>query len=228
MTISNVDKTFPKTDLVRIRQAYAESAATKRRLERKKEQIESSASDWYQRARLALAQGEKDYLAKEALSRRQILLDEARSVQSQIETLSTDKLYEAMIALEGKIREAYGKKEQLVARARTAKSTVVVNDMLSGITGKTSMDAFTRMEEKVQAMEAAAEASAEFSILGSFDGKTPSLEAEFLMLEQNSEIDNELSKLKREMHMIEGSDMTLPKQQQGKVVMKEFERVYLN
>jgi phage shock protein A len=214
--------------LVRVRQAYAESAATKRRLERKKEQIESSASDWYQRAKLALAQGEKDYLAKEALSRRQILLDEVRSVQSQIESLSTDKLYEAMTALEAKIREAYGKKEQLVARAKTAKNTVAVNDMLSGLTGKTSMDAFIRMEEKVQAMEAAAEASAEFSLLGSSDRTTPSLEAEFLMLEQNSDVDYELSKLKRELHLIEGSEATFPKQQQGKVVMKEFERVYLN
>jgi phage shock protein A len=212
---------------VRIRQAYAESAATKRRLERKKEQIESSAGDWHQRAKLALAQGGKDYLAKEALSRRQLLLDEARSIQSQIESMSTEKLYEAMLALEGKIREASGKKEQLVARAKTAKNTVAVNDMLSGLTGKTSMDAFIRMEEKVQAMEAAAEASAEFSLLGPFDGKTPSLEAEFLMLEQRSTIDDELLKLKLEVQMIEGSK-SKPKQEQEKVAMKEFERAYLN
>jgi phage shock protein A len=196
-------------------------------LERKKEQIESSAGDWHQRAKLALAQGEKDYLAKEALSRRQLLLDEARSIRSQIDSMSTDKLYEAMTALEGKIREASGKKEQLVARAKTAKNTVAVNDMLTGLTGKTSLDAFIRMEEKVQAMEAAAEASAEFSVLGPFDGKTPSLEAEFLMLEQRSTIDDELSKLKREMQMIGGST-NLPKQQQDTVVMKEFQRVYLN
>ena len=214
-----------QTDLVRIRQAYAESIATKRRLERKKEQLESNADDWHNRAKLALSRGDKEYLAKEALSRRQLLLDEASAIQSQIDTLATDKLYEAMMALEAKIREAYGKKEQLVARAKTAKNTAAVNDMLSGLTGKTSMDAFGRMEEKVQALEAAAEASAELSLLGSNDGKTPSLEAEFLMLEQSSSVDEELAALKRELNLLEGSK-TLPKQQ--KVAVKEFERVYLN
>lgn len=211
---------------MRIRQAYAESTATKRRLERKKEQLEANANDWQSRAKLALARGDKEYLAREALSRRQLLLDEASSIQNQIDTLATDKLYDAMVALEAKIREAYGKKEQLVARAKTAKNTAAVNDMLSGLTGKTSMDAFVRMEEKVQALEAAAEASAELSLLGSTDGKTPSLESEFLMLEQSSIVDDELAKLKRELNLIEGTKQ-VPSQQET-VTMREIERVYLN
>ena len=50
-----------------------------------------------------------------------------------------------------------GQKDTLIARARTAKTTSQVNDMLGSITGTTSMDAFDRMQEKVEALEASAE-----------------------------------------------------------------------
>ena len=90
-------------------------------------------------------------------------------------------------------------KEQMVARARTAQSTQKVNDMLGGITGKTSMDAFKRMEEKVEALEAAAEVSAE---MGSLSGALlpgsaeSSIEREFRLLEGSSAVDEELKKMK--------------------------------
>lgn len=38
----------------------------------------------------------------------------------------------------------------MIARARTAKTSQKVNDMLSSVTGTTSMDAFERMKEKVR------------------------------------------------------------------------------
>ena len=156
------------------------------------------AQDWYQRAQLALQKGNEG-LAKEALTRRQQQLDAATNLQSQIDVqaASIDKLYEGMQMLESKIMEAKSTKEQMIARARTAQSTQKVNDMLGGITGKTSMDAFTRMAEKVEALEAAAEVSAE---MGSLNGNllpgSTSLEAEFKLLEGSSAVDNELMKLK--------------------------------
>jgi phage shock protein A len=110
-----------------------------------------------------------------------------------------------MQTLEAKIMESRAKKEQMVARARTAQSTQKVNDMLGGITGKTSMDAFTRMEEKVEALEAAAEVSAE---MGSIGGKAlpgsaeSSIEKQFAMLEASSSVDDELKRMKG---MLEGS-----------------------
>ena len=114
---------------------------------------------------------------------------------------ATDKLYEGMQALEAKILESKAKKEQMVARARTAQSTQKVNDMLGGITGKTSMDAFSRMEEKVEALEASAEVSAEMGSMvdekalpGSSGG---SLESQFKMLEASSSVDQELEEMKK-------------------------------
>ena len=89
----------------------------------------------------------------------------------------------------------------MVARARTAQSTQKVNDMLGGITGKTSMDAFSRMEEKVEALEASAEVSAEMGAMA--DGKAlpgsagGSLESQFKMLEAGSSVDKELEDMKK-------------------------------
>merc|ERR1719253_2031771 len=190
-----------QTDLVKVRQSYAEITATQRRLLKQKEQSDALADDWYKRAQLALSKGE-EALAKEALSRRQQQTETAEGLQIQIDmqAQAVDKLYEGMQALEAKILESKAKKEQMVARARTAQSTAKVNDMLGGITGKTSMDAFNRMEDKVEALEAAAEVSAE---MGSFDGKAlpgssgSSIENQFKMLEATSSVDKELEEMKK-------------------------------
>jgi len=71
--------------------------------------------------------------------------------------------------------------------------------MISGVTGKTSTDAFSRMEEKVEALEAAAEVSAE---MGSLNGNMlpgtagAGVEAQFKALEAADELDDELAKMK--------------------------------
>ena len=177
-----------------------------RRLLKQKEQADALASDWYNRAQLALKSGNEE-LAREALNRRQQQLEISQNLKSQIDQQANavDKLYEGMQTLESKIMESKAKKEQMVARARTAQSTQKVNDMLSGITGKTSMDAFSRMEEKVEALEAAAEVSAE---MGSIGGKAlpgsaeSSIEKQFALLEGQSAVEDELKRMKG---LLEGS-----------------------
>merc|ERR1719253_622542 len=107
-----------QNDLVKVRQSYAEVTATQRRLMKQKEQCDAMAQDWYKRAQLALEKG-NDELAKEALARRQTQTDEANNVQSQLDAQADamDKLYEGK-----KILESKAKKDQMVARARTAQS----------------------------------------------------------------------------------------------------------
>jgi phage shock protein A len=167
---------------------------------KQKEQCDAMAKDWYERAQLALQKGNEE-LAREALNRRQVQTDEAIDLGKQLEVqaASIDKLYEGMQMLEKRILESKAKKDQMVARARTAQTTQKVNDMLGGITGKTSMDAFTRMEEKVETLEAAAEVSAEMGSVGGnmLPGSAESsVEAQFRMLEADSSVDDELKKMK--------------------------------
>ena len=150
-----------QNDLVKIRQSYAEISASLKRLQKQKEQADGLANDWYRRAQLALEKGDEE-LAREALSRRQVQLDIASGLSKQLDMQqkNIDKLYNSMMTLESKITEAKREKDAFVARARTAKTSVQVNDMLNSLTSVTStnsMEAFNRMKEKVESLEAQAE-----------------------------------------------------------------------
>ena len=195
-----------RNDLVRVRQTYAEVTAAQRRLASSKLELESQAEDWYDRAQLALKKS-KEGLAREALARREALLNQAKGIQDQIDAQASniDALYEGMGALERKIMEANSKKDQMKARVRTAKTTQKVNDMVSGLTGRTSMDAFNRMEEKVVALEAAAEVSADMAKNSMYKAMAPSsskkdsasdIEMQFRLLEASDSVDRELEKLR--------------------------------
>mmetsp|Transcript_15756 Transcript_15756/g.20805 ORF Transcript_15756/g.20805 Transcript_15756/m.20805 type:complete len:304 (+) Transcript_15756:163-1074(+) len=180
-------------DLVKVRQSYAEVTASCKRMEKQRDQALALSKEWYQRAELALAKDD-DELAREALTRRQTQQETADGISMQLEAQqdALAKLYESMQALEAKISEAKAKKDQLVARARAAKTSAQVNDMLSNVGGDKGLDAFNRMEEKVDALESKAEVSRALS-----GGVTDmSLEDKFKALEGNSKVDDELAKMK--------------------------------
>jgi phage shock protein A len=194
-----------QNDITKIRQTYAEATAGQRRLLAQKTQHESIADDWYRRATLAL-KSNNEGLAREALARREQALQKAAAVQQQVDGQAgnLDKLYEGMKALEEQIQKAHAHKSELAARAKMAKSTVWVNDMLSGLSGTTSMDAFRRMEDKVAALEASAEISAEI-LNNALMSPTPerlsasSIELEFKRLESSDAVDREFEKLRARM-----------------------------
>lgn len=179
-------------DLIKIRQSYAEVSATQKRMERQKEQAENLSNEWYKRAQLALSKGDEE-LAREALGRRQQQVEVATSLGEQmaVQGSAIDKLFMSMQQLEAKITEAKAKKDQMIARARTAKTSQKVNDMLSSVTGSTSMDAFDRMNEKVEMLESKAE------IAGQLAGVSDSsLEGKFKLLGDRDALDEELKKMK--------------------------------
>jgi len=161
-------------------------------MERQKESADGLSEQWYKRAQLALEKGDEE-LAREALARRQQQTDVSNSLKDQMNVQSDaiEKLFQGMQQLEAKIMEAKSKKDQMVARARTAKTTQQVNDMLSNMTGNTSMDAFDKMTEKVEMLESKAE------IAGQLAGtEIKSTESQFKMLSENAAIDDELQKMK--------------------------------
>ncbi|CAJ1409920.1 unnamed protein product [Effrenium voratum] len=145
-------------DLIRVRQSYAEVLATQRKLQSQKQQEDRIALDWYRRAELAVEKGD-DELAKEALARRQRAVNKVNDLQAQIDamTVSVEKLFDSVKALEARIAISKEEKEELIARARTAKTTSQVNEMLSDLTSVGSTGAFERMKEKVELLENRAE-----------------------------------------------------------------------
>lgn len=187
-----------QNDLIRVRQSYAEITATLRRMEKQKESVLLNAAEWYRRAQLALEKGDED-LAREALSRRQVILDnvETTSKSLQSQGAAVQKLYASMMALETKISEAKRTKQSMIARARTAKTTVSVNDMLSSLGDSSATEAFDRMKEKVESLEVQADVAGELA--ASTSGTTLGLERRFLELEGSSKVQDELEKLRKQL-----------------------------
>merc|ERR1712196_296422 len=123
----------------------------------------------------------------------------ADSLREQVEGQqgSLTSLYESMQELETKMAEAKSKKDQIIARARTAKAATKVNDMLAGVGTSSSVAAFDRMSEKVEQMEAEADVSKQLaaaSSAGSAAGS--SLESQFKALESGTDVDSELAAMK--------------------------------
>lgn len=190
-------------ELIHLRQAVAQAIASQKRTERQASQAAASAEEWYRRAQLALQKGDEDQ-AREALARRKSYQETADALNHQIQQQKgiVVKLRENMRTLENKLAEAKTKKDMYIARARSAKASQQLNDMLNRVGTSKAAAAFDRMEEKVRQMESLAEASAE---LASGD----EVEKKFKALEGSNDLDSELAALKAKL-LEGGSPASLP------------------
>lgn len=193
-------------DLIQLRQAVAQAIATQKRTERQFSQASTTADEWYRRAQLALQKGD-DTLAKEALTRRKSYQETATVMRTQLDQQTTvvTQLKQNMLKLESKISEAKTKKDLYIARARSAKATQQINEMLGNVGTGSAMAAFERMEEKVLQMEAQSEAIAE---LGMDD-----LEKRFEQLGKADDIDAELAAMKSGQSLPGTQSASLPASQ---------------
>ncbi|MCL6433736.1 MAG: PspA/IM30 family protein [Leptolyngbyaceae cyanobacterium HOT.MB2.61] len=179
-------------ELIQLRQAVAQAIATQKRTERQCSQAQSTADEWYRRAQMALQKGDEN-LAREALTRRKSYQETAEVMQAQIQQQSAvvTQLKQNMMKLESKIAEAKTKKDLYIARARSAKASQQINEMLGRVGTGSALQAFEQMEEKVLQMEAQAEAVAE---LGMDD-----LEKRIAALGEADEVEAELAAMKTQM-----------------------------
>ncbi|WP_373534552.1 PspA/IM30 family protein [Microcoleus sp.] len=179
-------------DLIQLRQAVAGAIAAQKRTERQCSQAESTAAEWYQRAQLALQKGEEN-LAREALTRKKTYQETATAMKASLEQQNAvvTQLKDNMRSLESKISEAKSKKDMYIARARSAKASERLQEMMGNLGTGSALSAFEKMEEKVMQLEARSEAIAE---LGTND-----LEKQFLSLEGAGDVDAELAAMKAQM-----------------------------
>lgn len=186
-------------DLIKLRQAVAQAIATQKRSERQQSQAESTAQEWQQRAQLALQKGDEN-LAREALTRRKSYQETADALKGQLAQQNgiVTQMKQNMVLLERKLSEAKTKKDMYIARARSAKASQQLNEMLGQSSNSGAIVAFERMEEKVLQLEAKSEAIAELS--------NNTLEQQFASLE-SGDVEAELAALKAQ---ISGSPASLP------------------
>jgi phage shock protein A len=181
-----------QSNLLQLRQGVAGAIATQKRTERQAAAAQSQAEAWYNRAQLALQQG-NEALAREALTKRQAYKQTASALSSQIEQQNdiVVKLKQDMRSLELKITEVRSKKDMYIARARSAEASYRLQEMLNGVSDTANLSAFERMEEKVLQIEAKTEA---ISQLGRDD-----LEQKFTSLESTNNIEAELAAMKTQV-----------------------------
>jgi len=184
--------------LIESKRAVAMAIADEKKLEREKDNQYAQSKEWERKAMLAVTNG-KDDLAKEALLRKQEYDNAAAEYQKQWEAqkASVDQLKESLRELQNKIEEAQRKKNLLIARAKRAEAQQKIQDTISTVSGnRSAFEAFDRMAQKVDQMEAMADASKELEDLSA----NASLEKQFKELEKSdSSADAMLLELKEKM-----------------------------
>jgi phage shock protein A len=152
------------TQLGEAKQQVAASIADEKRLMKLGEQEKLSAAEWERRAMLAVRAGD-DNLAKEALARKKEHDNLAAGYEDQWQKqkAAVEQLKLALRALNSKIEEAKRKKNLLIARKKRAEAQQKIQETMSGLRNASAFETFDRMAQKVDQMEAEAEAAAELN-----------------------------------------------------------------
>ena len=178
------------------KEQMTEALALQKRLERDTEKEHQESEKWEQKAILAV-QNEKDDLAKEALTRKNEHLRRALDFEKQLEMHqnNADSLKESYQTMEDKIDEIKRKQGLISVKQKQAEAQEKIYKTIEGI-GDTSgiMETIERAEEKVENLQARAEAYQEISM----ESDQESLEKKFKELENESpDMEMELLELKK-------------------------------
>jgi phage shock protein A len=185
-----------QNQLVEAKKQVAVSIADEKRLKKQWDDQVELGKEWERKAMLAVRSGD-DGLAKEALSRKQEhdKMGGELGKQWQAQKDAVEKLKTQLRSLNDKIEEAKRKKDLLIARQKRAEAQKAIQDTMRGLSDTNAFDSFERMSQKVDQIEAEADASTE---LGSeLAGDT--LQQKFKALDSGVGSDNALAELKAKM-----------------------------
>jgi len=166
----------------------------------------AAASDWGRKALAASAKGDElraagntadadkfDNLAKIALGKQLSSENEAKAVEPTIASQTTvvDQLKKGLDGMRGKLTELTSKRDELVARSKTAEAQQQVHEAIGSIDILDPTSEISRFEDKIRREEA--------KVLGQQEIAASSLDAQFESLEdlgKQAEVDARLAALK--------------------------------
>jgi phage shock protein A len=187
--------------LISAKRQVAVAIADEKRLIQQYESEKQNADDWEKRAMLAVQQGNDD-LASQALERQAEHTKLAAGFESnwRAQKQSVEQLKVALHKLNERLADAKRQKNLLVAKARRAEAQKTITQTMSALSSNSAVDTMARMEEKINQMEAEADATTELAEEIGHDH----LLSEFKKLEpaKNS---NALLELKAKMGMLPAS-----------------------
>ena len=175
--------------LVEVRSQSVRAIADRREIERKIERLDANGRIWEDKAAFALGKGRED-LARSALLVRRKLEDEAALLREELalieESLASHN--EDLTRLQAKIDEAKARKSSIELRMTTAKGRVRVRRALHDDRVDDALNRYGSLERRIDELEAGAEV---------YDmGKAKTLEQEFAELEAETDIAEDLARLK--------------------------------
>jgi phage shock protein A len=185
--------------LIEAKKQVAASIADEKRLAKQLDQEAANAQEWERKAMLALRAGNEP-LAKEALARKREYDELVATLKDQWTKQKTavDQLKKALRLLNDKIEEAKRKRNVLVARKKRAEAQRAIQETMSGLRDQSAFETFDRMSQKIDQIEA--EAEAESDLAEEYTGDT--LASQFQQLERTHTGDDDLVALKRKMGIL--------------------------
>ncbi len=174
--------------------AIAQTIGNLRLLEQDYQEDVKAAADWGNKALAASRKADElraagnaadadkfDNLAKVALGRQLSEENQARAAEPTIQsqTAVVDQLKQGLDAMRGKLHELSSKRDELIARAKTADAQQHVMDAMKSIDLLDPTSEISRFEEKIRREEA--------KVLGAQELAASSLDAQFEQLERSDE-----------------------------------------
>lgn len=189
-----------REQLVEAKKQVAVSIADEKKIKKQLDNELHLAREWEKKAMLAVRAG-RDDLAMEALQRKeqhQGLSAEFRQ-QHDAQKAAADQLRGSLRQLHAKIEEAKRKKDLLIARQRRVEAQKRIQETMAGFGDTSAFEQFDKMAQKVETMEAEAEAAAELN--EEMSGND--LDSKFRALEVDQGANEALSSLKAKMGIVE-------------------------
>jgi len=151
-----------QNQLVEAKKQVAVSIADEKRLKKQLDEQMDLSQEWERKAMMAVRAGD-DALATEALKRKQEHDGQAVEFKKQwdLQKQAVDKLKDQLRTLNDKIEEAKRKKNILIARQKRAEAQRAIQETMRGLSDTNAFDTFDRMAQRVDRIEAEAEASTE-------------------------------------------------------------------
>jgi phage shock protein A len=192
--------------LQNVKRGVADVTTSKKRLQLQTQQLEQSLVKLETQARQALGAGRED-LARQALERKSGIQAQLQGLDEQVKGLDAQqqKLVSSEQQLQAKIEAFRSQKEVIKAQYSAAEAQVRIGEAATGI-GEQMADtglAIQRAKDKTEQMQARAGAIEELVESGALedftsDGQTQ-LDRELAQISSQSQVDDELSKMKAEL-----------------------------
>ena len=181
--------------LVEVRSSSARVLADRKAAARRLEQVRAEARNWEDKARLAVSKNRED-LARAALQEKRAIEEEVAIVTAELE--ATDEhiaqLNDEVAKLQQKLTDARAKQKAMLMRSQTVESRIKVKRQMQ----RDALDnAFTRFEYFERRMDNL-ESQLESMDLGR--DVAPDLATEIDALQEDAQINEELERLKAELH----------------------------